>query len=580
MTHARHALVTAAFALCALGSGLAFAAPPIHAPWPCDVERQITQGHNTGSSHSSDSFDAWAWDVGLGEGESVVAPYDGVVRAVEDGFDVSCGIDGGCWRSTNHVVLAFDDGSEAQIMHLRMGSTGLRVGQLVRRGQKVGEIGLSGQITAAHLHFHVQNAMCSSEPWYCKSVSSSFVDIGDPGYPERVTSRNCELPQACIVGASDSLMIDDSSACFIDAAGSATWDRYDEPSDSYGYRYVPNTNGDATATGYWRFRVEETGLYRVEVQMPWWDASAGSSSVTYEVGSGTVRTPVGPINQIANSADWVVLGEGFLLREETESYVALSNETPEAAGSTLVGFDQVRITRVGDYVPESCAVGREGTEVEESGECFTTTGENWFDDLPGGRDGFRYSNSTAEANAREVGTWQLNVVTSEPYEIWVHVPDAAETTNAKYRLSNGYVDLELDPVDQSAESGWIKLTRSGGSDDEARGWFNLYAGLPASLSLGDATGEPFHAAGDERNTVVAFDSIAIAPAALGFDPNALEDKADDALDGEWGSARGGDEGGCACRASARSGGGSMALALLGLLALRRPRRRRRTTSTR
>lgn len=573
MILARHATVTTAFALAALGSTTAFAVPPpIHSPWPCGVEEQVTQGHNTSSSHSAGSFDAWAWDFGIGDGETVVAPYDGVVRAVSDDSDESCGIDGGCWRSTNHVVLAFDDGSEAQLMHLRKGSTGLRVGQVVRRGQTVGQVGLSGQITAAHLHFHLQDEPCSSEVWYCESQPASFVDIGDPGYPERVTSRNCELPAECIVGPSDSLMIDDSSACFIDAAGSAVWEQYDEPSDSYGFRHVANTSGEATGTGYWRFRVEETGLYRVEVQMPWWDAMPGSASVTYEVGTGTVRTEAGPVNQIASSAEWVTLGESFLLREETESYVALGNATPEAAGTTRVGFDQVRITRVGDYVPPRCAVGSDaGTEVDEVGECFTTSGENWFE-LEGGRDGFRYSNSTDQANALEVGTWQLNVARSEPYEIWVYVPDGAETTNARYRLSNGYVDLALDPVDQSAEVGWVKLTRSEGSDDEAAGRFDLYAGLPAALSLGDATGEPFHGVDDERNTVVAFDSIAIAPASLGFDPNTLPDKADDASPGDWGGSRGGDEGGCACRVGSGSGAGSMALVLMGLLGLRRRRR--------
>ena len=389
MTNPRRALVTAAFALCISGSSVTLAAPPIHTPWPCDVEKQVTQGHNTASSHSSDSFDAWAWDFGLGEGEPVVAPYDGVVRSVEDGFDISCGIDGGCWRSTNHVVIAFDDGSEAQLMHLRMGSSDLRVGQVVRRGQKVGEIGLSGQITAAHLHFHIQGDTCSSEPWYCKSVPASFVDIGDPGYPERVTSRNCELPASCIVSASGSLAIDDSSPCFIEGASASNWESFVEPGVGYGYTQVANTSGSANATGYWRFRAEETALYRVEALMPQWDGVPGSSSVTYEVGTGSVRTEVGPINQLASAGQWIVLGEGLLLREETESYVALGNATPESAGSTRVGFDEVRITRVGDYAPDSCVVGRDGTEVEESGDCFTTSGENWFDDLPGGRDGFR-----------------------------------------------------------------------------------------------------------------------------------------------------------------------------------------------
>ncbi len=548
----------------------ASAAPPLYSPWPCGQDETVTQDHNTGSSHSDGSYDAWAWDFGMAEGEEVVAPFDGVVRAVSDDSDESCGIGGGCWKSTNHVVLAFDDGSEAQLMHLERDSSGLRVGQVVRRGEVIGRIGLSGQITAAHLHFHVQEEPCSSEPWYCKSVPASFVDLGDPQYPETVTSRNCMLDVACIVPDDASLSIDDSSSCFIDESGTATWESYDEPSDSYGFQHVTNTSGMASATGHWRFRVEQTGLYRVEVQMPWWNDIAGSASVTYEVGSGTMSATSAPVDQRANSAQWVTLGEEFLLREETESWVALSNVTPEANGTTRVGFDQVRITRIGDYVPPRCGVGQ-GTEIDDAGECFETTGPTWFSDERG-RDGYSWSNSTGEAAPREVGTWRMEVARTEPYELWVYVPEGAETANARYRLSNGYVDLALDPVDQSARTGWVKLVKSDGTEDQAAGRFDLYAGLPASLSLGDATGEPFVGEGHEDNTVVAYDAIAIAPASQGFDPESLGDKADSTDLEDWGGSRGAADDGCTCRATPRPASAALWLALLGLGLGRRRRR--------
>lgn len=571
MTPARSLLWT--LAPCALALTLmpsvAEATPPIHSPWPCGEDESVSQGHNTTDTHGgTNAWDAWAWDLRRGEGDPVVAPYDGIVRAAKDDSEESCCATCGCWRNTNHVVIAYDDGTEAQLMHLKKGTVPFEVGDLVRRGDVVGQVGLTGQITGAHLHFAVQEEPCVGDaPWYCESIAARFVDTGDPlasnrSSPVNYASRNCTLDASCIVGPEAALTIDDSSSCFIDADGTVEWARYDEPSDSYSYRYVPNAAGtESTGAGYWRFRVEQAGLYRVEVQMPWWNEEVpnGSASVTYEVGSGAVVSQAGPVSQIGSSAEWVVLGEGFVLRPETESYVRLGNATPEATGTTVVGFDQVRITRVGEYVPPSCAVIG-GTEIEESSECFTPSGENWFEEA-GGRDGYVYSNSNDLLTPLEVGTWELRVASTEEHQLWIHAPEGAETANARYRLFNGYITLDLDPVDQSQGPGWILLTHGG--DDR----FDLYAGLPARLSLGDATGEPFVQGGD--NTVVAYDSIAVAPASLGFDPTSLGEKADGFGDG--GVARGGDESGCACRARAHGGPGGALLVLLGLWGLRRRR---------
>ena len=553
-------------ALCSLvlAPAVAVATPPIHSPWPCGEPESVSQGHNTTSSHGGlNPWDAWAWDLRRGEGDPVVAPFDGIVRAVKDDSETSCCVDCGCWLDTNHLVIAHDDGTESQIMHLRKDTVPFEVGDLVRRGEVVGQVGLTGQITGAHLHFAVQQDPCSTNgPWYCQSIQARFVDTGDPlANGQDYTSRNCMLEDECMVGPDAALTIDDGSSCFIDADGTETWERYDEPSDSYSYRYVHNASGtQGTAEGYWRFRVQESGRYRVEVQMPWWNDAApnGSASVTYEVGSGAVRTEVGPVSQLAASADWVVLGEDFLLREETESYVRLSNATPETAGTTLVGFDQVRITRVGDHVPARCAVVG-GTEIDEGGECFTTSGESWFAE-EGGRQGFVYSNSNDLAAPLEVGTWEFEVGSAERHQIWVYVPLEAETAAARYQLFNGYITLDLDPVDQSKGPGWIELTRDG------QGGFELYAGLTARLSLGDDTGEPFVSGGD--NTIVAYDSIAIAPESIGFDPSTLEDKFDGFDDGV---ARGGEADGCACRSRGEAGPVGALLVLLGLWGLRRRR---------
>lgn len=568
MLTARLFVPSLALSALALAPAVAEATPPVHSPWPCGVDESVSQGHLTTSSHAAGTRDAWAWDLRRGVGDPVVAPFDGIVRAAKEDSTTSCGIGGGCWLETNHIVLVHDDGTESLFMHLAKDTVPFEVGDVVRRGEVVGQVGLTGQITGAHLHFGVQDASdCSvNGPWWCTSLETRFVDTGDPlasnaGSPVDYTSRNCVLESECIVGPDDVLTMDDTSGCFIDAEGDAAWERYDEPSDSYSYRYLRNVSGsEGTGEGYWRFRVEESGLYRVEVQMPWWNELVpnGSVSVSYEVGSGGESTVVGPVDQLGNSASWVVLGEDFLLREETESYVRLGNATPEADGATLVGFDQVRVTRVGDYQPPRCAVVG-GTEIDDASECFSTEGDNWFEE-PGGRDGFMYSNSNALASPLEVGTWELEVASTEPHQIWIYAPDEAETQRASYQLYNGYITLDLDPVDQS-QGGWIKLTHEG--DDQ----LELYAGRPARLSLGDDTGEPFVEGAD--NTIVAYDAIAIAPASLGFDPNTLEEKQDGFGDG--GASRGESESGCACRVRSDAGPGGALLLGLGLWGLRRRR---------
>ena len=97
-----------------------------------------------------------AIDISGEMGASVVAAKDGVVV-----FSESRSPDGSCTqpeqrsRPDNQIVVLHDDGTEAVYGHLRQGSIRVDVGQKVRVGEQIAEMGSSGWTPGTHLHFHV-----------------------------------------------------------------------------------------------------------------------------------------------------------------------------------------------------------------------------------------------------------------------------------------------------------------------------------------------------------------------------------------------------------------------------------------
>jgi hypothetical protein len=95
-------------------------------------------------------------------GQPVIAVADAVVVAAVDRFpdqvpnnpkDVTLESADG-----NHVILDLGDGRFAFYAHLRAGTVSVQAGDLVARGEQIGELGNSGSSTGPHLHFHVMDA--------------------------------------------------------------------------------------------------------------------------------------------------------------------------------------------------------------------------------------------------------------------------------------------------------------------------------------------------------------------------------------------------------------------------------------
>jgi murein DD-endopeptidase MepM/ murein hydrolase activator NlpD len=83
-------------------------------------------------------------DLAAAAGTPVVAPYRGVVTAVE--YQA---------RGAGHYVVVHSADYDYVFMHLRSGSTVVREGQSVRTGQRIADVGSTGESTGPHLHFEV-----------------------------------------------------------------------------------------------------------------------------------------------------------------------------------------------------------------------------------------------------------------------------------------------------------------------------------------------------------------------------------------------------------------------------------------
>lgn len=113
----------------------------------------------------------------MSAGVAVLAAADGRVRAVRDGMeDISI-------RNTssdaiqnreagNSVIIDHDDGWVTQYAHMRKNSITVSLGQIVKRGQTLGLLGLSGNTEFPHLHFEVRHNQQPVDP---------FMEQSEPG---------------------------------------------------------------------------------------------------------------------------------------------------------------------------------------------------------------------------------------------------------------------------------------------------------------------------------------------------------------------------------------------------------------
>ncbi|SHI44032.1 M23 family metallopeptidase [Aquimarina spongiae] len=94
-------------------------------------------------------------------GKRLNAPGDGKVVAIESSVEDN---EPGTVNRTqvgNYVIIDHLNGETSILAHLKKGSIIVAVGDMVTRGQEIGQAGNSGASTEPHLHYHLQQ---TSEP--------------------------------------------------------------------------------------------------------------------------------------------------------------------------------------------------------------------------------------------------------------------------------------------------------------------------------------------------------------------------------------------------------------------------------
>lgn len=108
-------------------------------------------------------------------GVDVVASAPGTVKGLRDGEpDALQGVPGAPdvrdKECGNGVVIDHGGGWETQYCHMKQGSVTVAPGLRVRMGQKLGQVGLSGQTEFAHVHLTVRHGGVALDPFHPEDV--------------------------------------------------------------------------------------------------------------------------------------------------------------------------------------------------------------------------------------------------------------------------------------------------------------------------------------------------------------------------------------------------------------------------
>ena len=124
-------------------------------PFAAGTAHKVMQGYGEKFSHQVGSDGENAIDFEMPDGTQVLAARDGIVVAIKDDSTEGGNDKQRYEKCANYVTVKHVDGSYADYVHLTAGSCTVRLGQVVRTGQVLGQSGHSGFASAPHLHFIV-----------------------------------------------------------------------------------------------------------------------------------------------------------------------------------------------------------------------------------------------------------------------------------------------------------------------------------------------------------------------------------------------------------------------------------------
>jgi hypothetical protein len=130
-------------------------------PFPNGTSVPVGQGNGGTTSHNVGELQEWALDLSGDERDPLIAARGGDVAVVVNGITLNCGGCGpvfpqlpcpsACPAYGNNVAIQHQDGDVSWYMHLV--SSGLQVGDRVKRGDPIGLLGNTGRSGGPHVHF-------------------------------------------------------------------------------------------------------------------------------------------------------------------------------------------------------------------------------------------------------------------------------------------------------------------------------------------------------------------------------------------------------------------------------------------
>ena len=144
-------------------------------PFKKGLKIKVNQGFFGKKSHNTE-ISKYAIDFNLKVGDPVYAARDGLVIKSIDWFTKSGGKE--LVNAANRIVILHKDGTFASYVHLKYKGTLVKVGDQVKRGQKIGYSGNTGQSSGPHLHFVVRKENDLAIPVYFKGYKGKVLKQG------------------------------------------------------------------------------------------------------------------------------------------------------------------------------------------------------------------------------------------------------------------------------------------------------------------------------------------------------------------------------------------------------------------
>jgi murein DD-endopeptidase MepM/ murein hydrolase activator NlpD len=114
--------------------------------------------------------DPFSGEGAFHKGVDISAPQGTGVRATADGIAVHVGWDGGGYGR----LIVVDHGNGVQTYYAHLSKFYVRAGQDVRRGDVIGAVGMTGKVTAPHLHYEVRVGGAPMNPYRYLATSQVF----------------------------------------------------------------------------------------------------------------------------------------------------------------------------------------------------------------------------------------------------------------------------------------------------------------------------------------------------------------------------------------------------------------------